>query len=101
MGSASAKSPATSPRVSTRDKGLEKLNANAPSHGKIRHVETIAFGERLKLERFRLDNGLDILLCEDHSAPVIAYHTWFRVGSRHEREGKTGRATSVAALVKK
>src|SRR5690606_31356330 len=25
-------------------------------------------------------------------APIVAYHTWFRVGSRHEREGKTGLA---------
>lgn len=37
-------------------------------------------------------NGLEILLCEEHSAPVVAYHTWFRVGSRHEVQGKTGLA---------
>jgi zinc protease len=28
----------------------------------------------------------------DDSAPVVSYHTWFRVGSRHERVGKTGLA---------
>jgi len=39
-----------------------------------------------------LPNGLNILLLEDHQAPVIAYHTWFRVGSRHEKPGKTGLA---------
>ncbi len=71
---------------------LEKINAQAPRFGKVEHLETIAFGESLKLERFRLNNGLELLLCEDHSAPVIAYHTWFRVGSRHEHEGKTGLA---------
>ena len=56
------------------------------------HLETVAFGPSLAVERFRFGNGLELLFCEDHSAPVIAYHTWFRVGSRHEREGKTGLA---------
>jgi hypothetical protein len=27
---------------------------------------------------------------EDHSAPVFAYHTWFHVGSRNEKQGTTG-----------
>ncbi|HET9929056.1 MAG TPA: pitrilysin family protein [Polyangiaceae bacterium] len=71
---------------------LDKVNAAAGEWGRVEHVETIAFGPSLKLERFRLKNGLMILLCEDHSAPVVAYHTWFRVGSRHEHEGKTGLA---------
>jgi zinc protease len=29
-------------------------------------------------------------MVEDHAAPTVAYHTWFRVGSRHESPGKTG-----------
>jgi zinc protease len=71
---------------------LDKINGTAPAHGVVTHVETIPFGTRLRVERFRFANGLELLACEDHSAPVIAYHTWFRVGSRHEREGKTGLA---------
>jgi zinc protease len=58
----------------------------------VRHLGTIPFGKALTVERFRLDNGLDVLVCEDHSAPVVAYQTWFRVGSRHEKPGKTGLA---------
>jgi zinc protease len=38
----------------------------------------------------RLDNGLQAILLVDRSAPVLAYQTWYRVGSRHEREGITG-----------
>ncbi|HPN34162.1 MAG TPA: pitrilysin family protein [bacterium] len=38
----------------------------------------------------RLDNGLKVLLFEDHSIPNIAYYTFFRVGSRNERPGLTG-----------
>jgi zinc protease len=75
-----------------RAKRLEKINAGAPEHGKVRHVESVPFGKALTIDRYRLDNGLDVLLVVDKSAPVIAYHTWFRVGSRHEKPGKTGLA---------
>jgi zinc protease len=78
--------------MSARDERLTRINAKAPEWGTVSHVETIPFGSSLKVERFRLKNGLEILACEDRSAPVVAYHTWFRVGSRHEREGKTGLA---------
>ncbi len=37
-----------------------------------------------------LDNGLKVLLFEDHAIPNIAYYTFFRVGSRNERPGLTG-----------
>ena len=78
--------------ASNRASRLAQLNAAAPEWGFVTHVETVPFGGRLKIERFRLKNGLEILMCEDRSAPVIAFHTWFRVGSRHERDGKTGLA---------
>jgi zinc protease len=44
------------------------------------------------VQRWRLDNGLTILVLVDTSAPIASYHTWFKVGSRHERPGKTGLA---------
>jgi zinc protease len=42
------------------------------------------------VERHVLSNGLTVLLLVDRQAPVFSYQTWFRVGSRHERPGKTG-----------
>jgi zinc protease len=42
------------------------------------------------VRHFRLDNGLQLLLLVDPTAPILAYQTWFNVGSRHEREGITG-----------
>ncbi len=45
---------------------------------------------RFKVEKYQLKNGLTVLLHEDHSAPVVSYHTWFRVGSRDEELGYTG-----------
>jgi zinc protease len=38
----------------------------------------------------RLQNGLTVLLKEVHTAPVISWWVWYRVGSRHERPGHTG-----------
>jgi predicted Zn-dependent peptidase len=37
-----------------------------------------------------LDNGLKVILVEDHSVPVVSYQTFFRVGARNERPGITG-----------
>ena len=39
-----------------------------------------------------LSNGLVVLAQEDFRAPIVAYHTWYGVGSRHEKIGKTGMA---------
>jgi zinc protease len=49
------------------------------------------FGERA-IRRYAFDNGLKLLLLRDASAPVASFHTWFGVGSRHEKPGKTGLA---------
>lgn len=44
------------------------------------------------VEKYTLKNGLTVLLAEDHSVPMISYHTWYRVGSRNEGPGVTGAA---------
>ena len=46
----------------------------------------------LPVTRFQLKNGLTVLLLEDHSVPMVSYHTWYRVGSRNEAIGTTGAA---------
>ncbi|MEV4709215.1 pitrilysin family protein [Actinoplanes sp. NPDC049316] len=42
------------------------------------------------IETARLDNGLRVIVSEDHSAPVVCVNLWYDVGSRHEPEGQTG-----------
>lgn len=37
-----------------------------------------------------LDNGLKVILMEDHSVPVVSRQTFYHVGSRNERPGITG-----------
>jgi zinc protease len=40
--------------------------------------------------KFVLKNGLTLLVHEDHKSPVVAINTWYHVGSKNERRGKTG-----------
>ena len=37
-----------------------------------------------------LPNGLDVILHEDHSLPIVAVNVWYHVGSKDERPGLTG-----------
>ena len=41
-------------------------------------------------EKFMLSNGLDVILHEDHSLPVVAVNVWYHVGSKDEEQGRTG-----------
>jgi predicted Zn-dependent peptidase len=45
-----------------------------------------------KVTTFTLDNGLAFVVVEDHSAPVISFHTYANVGSVDEIKGITGMA---------
>src|ERR1700678_3535997 len=53
-----------------------------------------AFAQSAAIEipyrRFVLDNGLTVIVHEDHKAPIIAVNIWYHVGSKNERPGKTG-----------
>ncbi len=44
----------------------------------------------MNLLKTTLDNGLRLLLQERHTAPVISFWVWYRVGSRNEHLGITG-----------
>ncbi|MPQ58437.1 pitrilysin family protein [Duganella sp. FT27W] len=41
-------------------------------------------------KKFVLKNGLTLLVHEDHKTPVVAINTWYHVGSKNEKPGKTG-----------
>ena len=41
-------------------------------------------------QKFVLDNGLTLIVHEDHKAPIVAVNVWYHVGSKNERPGKTG-----------
>ena len=64
----------------------------APATLPAGHRDSIPFVGTLEVERYVFDNGLRLLVVEDHSSATFAYQTWFRVGSRDELPGYTGLA---------
>ncbi|MGD0900170.1 MAG: pitrilysin family protein [Thermoguttaceae bacterium] len=44
----------------------------------------------LRFEKYTLPNGLDVILHEDHSTPIVGVNVWYHVGSKDERPGRTG-----------
>ena len=42
------------------------------------------------ISKHALDNGLIVILHEDHTVPLVAVDTWYKVGSRDELTGRTG-----------
>jgi zinc protease len=45
---------------------------------------------KIKFEKYTLPNGLEVILHEDHSTPIVAVDTWYHVGSGDEQVGRTG-----------
>lgn len=56
----------------------------------------VGSGRRVSVEipvqRFTLDNGLEVILNEDHTAPAVAVNVLYRVGSRDDPRGREGMA---------
>jgi len=45
---------------------------------------------RLNFEKYKLKNGLEVILLEDHRLPLVAVNLWYHVGPANERPGLTG-----------
>lgn len=45
---------------------------------------------QLNFEQYTLDNGLEVVLVRDTSAPTVAVDLWYRVGGANDPEGKSG-----------
>lgn len=69
---------------------LSSASAFAEEQSSAKAPGDIGSQVRFKVEKYKLPNGLTVLLHEDHSAPLISYQTWFRVGSKDEEPGLTG-----------
>ncbi|MBU7590008.1 MAG: insulinase family protein [Sphingopyxis terrae] len=71
------------------------LVAAGPALAKAKEAQPAPISELVKAvdipyQSFTLDNGLRVIVHEDHKAPVVAVSVWYRVGSKHEPAGKTG-----------
>jgi len=45
---------------------------------------------RADVKEYTLDNGLKVLISEDHKVPLATFQIWYRVGSRNEKSGTSG-----------
>jgi zinc protease len=45
---------------------------------------------KIQIEKYELPNGLDVILHENHSTPIVSVNVWYRVGSHYEKPGRTG-----------
>lgn len=48
---------------------------------------------------FSLDNGLKVIVREDHRAPVVVSQLWYKVGSSYEVPGSTGLAHALEHMM--
>jgi zinc protease len=55
-------------------------SAPAPAH----KLPTIPF------EKYKLKNGLEVILSEDHTLPLVTVNIWYHVGPANEKAGRTG-----------
>jgi zinc protease len=45
---------------------------------------------KIDFEHYELENGLDVILYEDHANPVVSVNVWYHVGSGNEKPGRSG-----------
>ncbi len=67
------------PSSSAQGTGTAMAQASSPARSVNLHFEDV-----------RLSNGLRVIMAEDHSAPVVTLCITYNVGSRNERQGRTG-----------
>ncbi|MEQ1588108.1 MAG: pitrilysin family protein [Cyclobacteriaceae bacterium] len=44
----------------------------------------------IPFQKYALDNGLTLVVHEDHKAPIVSVNIWYHVGSKNEKLGKSG-----------
>jgi zinc protease len=72
------------------DKIAENVSKSGGKDGLIKFVNEHQFSKNKTVRKYMFSNGLTVLSLADKSAPVFSYQTWFKVGSRNEKKGKTG-----------
>lgn len=53
-------------------------------------IQTSQAADPSPISEIKLDNGLRVIVKEDHRAPVVVSQVWYKVGSSYEHDGITG-----------
>ena len=72
------------PAGAAREKQLGTGSAAKTAAAKTEKLPSIAF------EKYKLKNGLEVILSEDHSLPLVSVNVWYHVGPAYEVPGRTG-----------
>ena len=68
-------------------------------------LAAVAFGLSLgqavadKVSTFALDNGMQVVVIEDHRAPVVVHMVWYKIGAADESPGHSGIAHFLEHLM--
>ncbi len=84
---------------------LLMIGVGNPALGQVNHVEELKFPPLRDLvvpepERVVLDNGLVVLLMEDHELPLVSLSAFVRTGARLEPREKTGLASLTGTVMR-
>jgi zinc protease len=61
--------------------GIALVALSSPAH---------AVDPEIKFEKYQLNNGLTVILSEDHRLPQVAVNIWYHVGAANQTPGKSG-----------
>ena len=81
---------ATAPAVETPAPPPSPVEAVAATSSEPVPVASLVSEVSIPHQKFVLDNGLTVIVHEDHKAPVVGVSVWYNVGSKDEPQGKTG-----------
>ncbi len=81
---------ATAPAIDTAVAPAPSVEAVAPASNEPVPVSSLVSEVSIPHQTFTLDNGLTVIVHEDHKAPVVGVSVWYNVGSKDEPKGKTG-----------
>ncbi len=70
--------------LGTQGKQLGSGGAARTSAAKTEKLPSITF------EKYKLKNGLEVILSEDHTLPLVSVNIWYHVGPAYEVAGRTG-----------
>jgi len=68
----------------------KQVSGEVPDAAPIKFLGSVKYGQDKEVAEFSLGNGLHVILLEDRTTPVVSFQTWYGVGSRFEKRGKTG-----------
>lgn len=64
--------------------------AQAPGKKAGAAPRTTSSAPTIRFEKYKLKNGLEVILSQDHRLPRVAVNLWYHVGPANERPGRTG-----------